>query len=146
MATQIGVNMPCSLSAPCHNWTNVDYHQRCSSIFTKVLINLIHNMCSENTFLKLLPHLPGNNELTPLQWWLLWISFQSQRLPFVSLYVTTQLVVCATKQTDSIQLMKYSPQQWTQVRSLDKMPQWGMARPIHFIIYFESLSKKAYLN
>ena len=63
----------------------------------------------------------------------------------LSLYMTTQLV-CAAKQADYIQLMKYSPQQWTQVRGLDKMPQWGMVGLIHFIIYFEWLSKKAYLN
>ena len=46
------------------------YHQRCSLAFTweqshaQVLMNLIHNMCSEIACSKLLPHLPGTNELT----------------------------------------------------------------------------------
>ena len=46
-------------------------HQRLSGIHLKtilqeVLINLIRNICSKIELLKLLPHLPGINELTKL--------------------------------------------------------------------------------
>ena len=48
--------------------TNVLYHQRCSVEFTweqfHKWINLIHNICSDITLPKLLPHLSGANELT----------------------------------------------------------------------------------
>ena len=33
------------------------------AVLQEVLMNLIHNMCSEITLLKLLPYLPGGNEL-----------------------------------------------------------------------------------
>ena len=61
--------MTCCLMAPSH------YLNQCWPIITCILSNsaeqfhnncswLIHDMCSNNTLLKLLPHLPGANELT----------------------------------------------------------------------------------
>ena len=53
------------------------YHQRSSVAFTweQVLMQLIHNMCSEITLLQLLPHLPGVNVLKRLILWNLIITW-----------------------------------------------------------------------
>ena len=51
-------------------WTNVDLSSKVirdnhlRAISQEVLMNLIHDMCSEITLSKLLLHLPGANELT----------------------------------------------------------------------------------
>ena len=64
--------MACCLTEPSHyvNQAMLIDHQRCSVAFTweqfhkKCSWTLIHNMFSEITHLKLLPHLPGANELS----------------------------------------------------------------------------------
>ena len=57
--------MACCLMTP--SWTNFDSSPKvwCSlRAISQVLMNLFHNMASEMKLFKLLPHLPGANELT----------------------------------------------------------------------------------
>ena len=61
--------MLCSLTAPSHYlnqyWpSKVFCSSHLRSISQEVLMNLIHNLCSETTLSKFLPHLQGANKLT----------------------------------------------------------------------------------